>query len=105
VDEYLCVTVRSRPGEAEADFKARLSSFWTHMLRTRQADFEKVYAETTRFEPDGDRLTRKYLVEGSVATLLERELAAAGVEHAPIDRDDVYTKYEAVPPEWMQIEH
>jgi hypothetical protein len=40
-----------------------------------------------------------------VAELLERELAAAGVEHAPIDRDDVYTKYEAVPPEWMQIEH
>ena len=105
MDEYLCVTVRSKPGEAEADFKARLSRFWTHMLRTRQDDFEKVYAETTEFEEEGGRLTRQYLVREDVLGVLERELAAAGVEHAAVDRGDVYTKYEAVPPEWMQIEH
>ena len=30
---------------------------------------------------------------------------AARLGHEPIDRDDVYSKYEAVPPEWMWIEH
>ena len=37
--------------------------------------------------------------------MLESELAAAGLDHEPIDRDDLYSKYEASPPEWMQIEH
>ena len=31
--------------------------------------------------------------------------AAANVGHAPIDRDDTYSKFEAVPPDWMWIEH
>src|SRR5262249_56587762 len=105
VHDYVCVTVRSQPGEAEAEFAARLSRFWTHMLRDRTADFERVYAETTRFEPAGDRLTRQYLAELGVADLLEGELAAAGLEHEPIDRDDLFSKYEAAPPDWMQIEH
>ena len=105
MDEYLCITVLSRPGESEADFKARLSAFWTHMLRTRETDFERVYAETTQFERDGDRLGRKYLVEAEVAPVLEGELRAAGLGHEPIDPDDLYSKYEAVPPEWMWIEH
>ncbi len=105
MDEFLCLTVRSRAGETEPDFSARLSRFWTSMLRTRQTDFEKVYAETTRFERSGDRLTRRYAVEESVVDLLVNELASAGVEHDPVDRDDVYSKYETVAPEWMQIEH
>lgn len=105
MSDYLCVTVRSRPGEAEAAFKSRLSTFWTHMLRHREADFEKVYAETTAFETEAGTLTRQYLVEAEIADLLEREFAAAGVGHDPIDRDDVYSKYEATPPEWMWIEH
>jgi hypothetical protein len=105
VDEYLCVTVRSQPGETEADFKARLSRFWTHMLRNRKPDFEKIYAETTAFEKEGGRLTRKYLVREEVVAVLEPEMAVAAVEHGPIDRDEVYTKYEAVSPEWMQVEH
>ena len=50
MEEYVCLTVLSRPGEAQADFASRLSQFWTHLLRNRKADFEKVYAETTSFE-------------------------------------------------------
>ena len=46
-----------------------------------------------------------YLAEETVVGVLEPELAAAGLEHDPIDRDDVYSKYEAVSPDWMQIEH
>ena len=99
MDEYLCLTVLSRPGEAEGEFKGRLSRFWTHMLRDRKDDFEKVYAETTHFEQAGDRLGRKYLAEGGVVDLLEKELRAAGLDFEPIDRDDGYSKYEAAPPE------
>ena len=105
MDEFVCITVRSAPGESEADFSARLSRFWTHMLRTRLADFEKVYAETTRFESFGGCRTRRYAVEEEVVEVLEGELARAGLQHEPVDRDDVYSKYETVAPEWMQIEH
>jgi hypothetical protein len=105
LDEFVCITVRSNAGESAGDFSARLSHFWTHMLRTRQADFEKVYAETTRFEPADGRLTRRYAVEDSVVDVLLGEMARAGVEHESVDRDDVYSKYETVAPEWMQIEH
>jgi len=105
MDEYLCITVESNPGEPQADFAARLSRFWTHMLRTHKGEFEKVYAETTAFERAGDRLTRQYLVEQGVANLLEQQFAAAGLGHRPIDPDDVYSKYEATPPDWMWIEH
>jgi len=105
VDEYLRLTVLSRPGESQADFAARLSRFWTHMLRQRQDDFEKVYAETTAFEESDQRWSRQYLVEEDVISILEQELAAAGLEHEPIDREDLYSRYEAAPPEWMQIEH
>jgi len=105
MDEYLCLTVFSGPGEAKADFSARLSRFWTHMLRSFQDDFKKVYAEMARFELDGDRHARKYLVLEEVVEILDRELQAAGLDFGPVDRADAYTKYEAVPPEWMQIEH
>ena len=105
MNEYICLTVLSRPGESQADFAARLSRLWTYMLRSRQDDFEKVYAETTAFEQTGDRLTRQYLAEAGVRAVLEIELAAAGVEYEPIDPDDLYPKYEAAPPHWMQIEH
>lgn len=105
MDDYLCITVVSQPGESEGDFSARLSRLWTHMLRNHPDEFEKVYAETTAFGHEGDHLTRQYLAEQSVADLLEREFAAAGVGHEPIDRDEVYSKYEATPPDWMWIEH
>ncbi len=105
MDEYLYITVLSRPQESEAEFKTRLSTFWTHMLRHRESDFEKVYAETIAFEKVQDRLSRKYLVEAEVAPVLEAEMQAAHLEYQPIDPDDLYSKYEAVPPEWMWIEH
>jgi hypothetical protein len=105
VNDYLCVTVVSVPGESQPEFSARLSRFWTHMLRTQPDEFEKVYAETTAFGHEGDRVTRQYLVEDGVVDLLEREFQAAGVEHQPIDRDDTFSKYEATPPDWMWIEH
>ncbi len=49
MDEYVCLTLLSHPGETRADFSARLSRFWTHLLRTQPEDFLKVYAETTGF--------------------------------------------------------
>ena len=103
--DYVCVTVLSNAGESQADFSARLSRFWTHMLRIHKADFEKLYAETTQFERKGDRLSRQYLAEAGAIPLLEEELRMAGVQFEPIDLDETFSKYEAVPPEWMQIEH
>jgi hypothetical protein len=105
MDEFVCITVVSQPGESAAAFSSRLSYFWTHMLRNFKSEFEKVFAETTDFEESGGRRTRKYLAEEEVVTLLEKELQAAGLEHEPVDRDDRYSRYEAVAPEWMQIEH
>ena len=105
MDEYLCLTVLSRPSEPDAEFKARLSAFWTTMLRTRPDDFEKVYAEAVAFERHADRASRRYLIEAGVAGVLEAELPAAGLDHAPLDADDLYSKYEAAPPEWFWIEH
>jgi hypothetical protein len=105
VDDYLCITLLSRPGEAEADFTARLSAFWTHMLRAHPADFEKVYAETSAFEARGKCLARKYLVEADAAPRVEGQLRAQGLDCEPIDAADLYSKYEAAPPEWFWIEH
>ncbi|HEV3143078.1 MAG TPA: hypothetical protein VGZ47_04255 [Gemmataceae bacterium] len=105
MDEFVCITVLSRPGESQADFSARLSRFWTHMLRNRKTDFEKVYAETTRFSQNGDRLGRQYLARMDVIDILESEMQAAGVEFEPLDREDIFSRYEATPPDWMQIEH
>ena len=105
MDEYLCLTVVSRASEPEAEFKSRLSAFWTKMLRERPDDFEKVYAETVAFERHAERVSRRYLIEVGVSRVLEGELAAAGLEFAPLDPDDLYTKYEAAPPEWFWIEH
>ena len=105
MDDYVCITVLSKPDESELDFGARLSRLWTRMLRGHKADFERVYAETAKFEPHKDRLSRKYLAHAAVVPVLEAELAAAELEHEPNDLDDRYTKYEACPPDWMQIEH
>ena len=105
MEEYLCITVLSKPDESQAGFSARLSQFWTHMLRNFQANFELVYAEKCGFESRGDQLARLYLAEEPVADLLEREMSQHNIDHLPLDRDDLYSKYEAVAPEWMQIEH
>ena len=103
--EYLCLTLLSNPGESEAAFKARLADFWTYMLRNRPADYEKVYAEATRFGRIKDQLGRQYLVEEGVIDALVAEFTAHGLAIVPIDPDDTYSKYEATSPDWFQIEH
>jgi hypothetical protein len=105
VSDYVCVTVRSRPGEGADAFGKRLIGFWSDVLRARKPDYERVYAETTRFEPAGDRVTRQYMMEAGVADVIAGEMSRAGIDHDPIDPDDVYSKYEATPPEWFQIPH
>ncbi|HEY3787307.1 MAG TPA: hypothetical protein VGL71_00575 [Urbifossiella sp.] len=105
MDEYLCLTLLSRPGESEANFKARLSAFWSKLLREKPDDFEKVYAEAVRFERTADRLGRRYLIESVVAGELLAALSQAGLEFEPLDTDDIYSKYEAAPPDWFWIEH
>ncbi len=105
MDEYVCLTVRSRPAEPADEFNKRLIAFWSGMIRGRKEEYDRVYAETTRFGSAGDRLSRQYLVAAEVADVLTAELAAAGIDHDPIDADDLYSKYEASPPEWFQIPH
>ena len=105
MDEYVCITVVSQLSESQTDFSARLSRFWTHMLRDRKSEFEKVYAETTQFAKHGDRLSRQYLAQMEAIDILESEMQSAGVQFEPVNRDDVYSRYEATPPDWMQIEH
>jgi hypothetical protein len=105
MDEYLCLTLLSRSDEPEAAFKSRITAFWTAMLREKPDDFEKVYAETVAFEPHAGRLSRNYLIEADAAAVLESALQSAAIDHLPIDPDDLYSKYEAAPPEWFWIEH
>lgn len=105
MDEYVCVTLVGKPSEPEAGFKARLTAFWTHMLRARPDDYETVYAEATKFEREGDAPARRYMVGTAGVAPLAAELTAAGVGFLPVDEDDLYTKYEATGSEWFQIEH
>lgn len=104
-EEYLCVTILARPGEDESAFKTRISEFWSGLVRGNPDLFERVYAETTAFELHHDRLTRKYLVEAEAAGEVSAAMTAAKLDFQPLDPDDLYTKYEAAPPEWFWIEH
>ena len=104
-DEFLCITAVSHVGENEEEFSARLSQFWTHMLRTFPDDFERVYAETIEFEEDDDHVTRQYLCEDAAVDVVLREMKLADIAHQPVDRDEHWSKYEATPTEWWQIEH
>ncbi len=103
--EYLCVTILAKPGEAESAFKTRISEFWSAMVRGNPDLFERVYAETTQFEPHDGRLSRKYLVEADAAVAVTASMTAAGLAFLTVDPDDLYTKYEAAPPDWFWIEH
>jgi hypothetical protein len=103
--EYVCLTLLANPGETEAAFKARLAVFWTHMIRNRKDDYERVYAEATRFGVTDGRVSRQYMVEVDAADVVTAELSANGVAFSPVDADDTYTKYEAASPDWFQIPH
>ena len=103
--EYVCVTIASKPGEATAAFQTRLYAFWTHMLRTKLDDYEKVYAETTQFQTEECCFTRQYLVALDGISNFVAEFRDQGIDFRPIDADDLYSKYEATSPDWFQIEH
>lgn len=103
--DYLCLTLLANAGEPEPAFKSRLTAFWSHLLRTRPDTYEALYAEATGFEQTGGRVSRQYMVEADAAGELAAALRAGGVEVAPIDPDDTYTKYEASGSEWFQVEH
>ena len=104
-DEFLCLTLVASPGESEAAFKSRLVAFWTHMIRNRLADYEKVYSEATEFETEDGKVARRYMVEPAVVPALAAELAGQGIDHLPVDPDDLYSKAEASSSDWFQIEH
>ena len=105
MEDYVCVTVRGTPGEAEGALKSRLTAFWTHMLRARPDDYEKVYAEATSFEASAGTATREYMVQANGVAALLTELTAAGLGYDPPDEDETYSKYEATSPDWFQLEH
>jgi hypothetical protein len=105
LDEYVCVTVRSRANEPADEFNKRLIAFWSGMLRGRKDQYDRVHAETSRFGSANDQLTRQYLVGADVADVLADELSSAEIDHEPIDAADLYSKYEATPPEWFQSPH
>jgi hypothetical protein len=105
VEEYLCLTIRSKEGETAQAFKSRIISFWSDLCKKQPDLFESVYAETSDFEHDGGSFTRKYLVEVDSATEVFEIMNAGGLQPGPMDTEDVYSKYEAKPPEWFQIEH
>lgn len=103
--EYLCLTLLANAGEPEPAFKSRLTAFWTHLLRTQPDAYEALYAEATAFEATGGRVSRRYIMEAAAAEEVAEALRAGGVEVAPLDPDDTYTKYEASGSEWFQVEH
>lgn len=104
-EEYLCLTILAAPGESEAAFKTRISTFWSGIVRQEPELFERVYAETTAFEHDQGRLSRKYLVEAEAAETVVKLMTESQLDPLPLDPDDLYTKYEAAPPDWFWIEH
>lgn len=105
MDEYLCLTVVGRPGEAEPAFKLRLVEFWTHLLRTDPDLYERVYAEGTRFEAAGDRVTRTYMIEPDAVPAVQAALAGQGLGFDAVDPDDLFTKNEVSGRDWFQIPH
>ena len=105
MEEFAGIVLVGRVGEDQDAFSARLSAFWSDMLRQHPDDFEQVYAETTEFEDHDGRPTRMYLVEDDAVDWLCGQLDGADLDMLPVDPDDRHSRYEATPPEWMQIEH
>jgi hypothetical protein len=105
MDEFVCATLLSRTDEPRDAFHLRLAGFWTHMLRTFPDEYARVYAESSESELRLNRIARKYLVGAEIVPLLEQQLSSMGVDHDPMDEDDLYSKFEATPPEWFQVPH
>ena len=105
MDEFVCVTLLANPGEPDAAFQRRLTEFWTHLLRTRPAVYEGVYAEARDYDRDDAVTARRYMVRTDAAGDVAAELAAKAVGVGVIDPDDGYSKAEASSSEWFQIPH
>jgi hypothetical protein len=105
MDEYVSLTLVASPTEHEAAFTSRLYTFWTHMLRKKPDDYEKVYSEAVEYERDGGRISRQYMIQPEVAETLVTELREFCIAHQPINFDDRYSKAEASTNEWFQLEH
>ena len=105
MEEYVCLTICGRSGESEDDFRKRLTEFWTFVLRNHPDDYEKVYAETTRFTKQDDLIARQYMIEVDAVEKIVSLFTAEGFRVEPYDRDDIYNKYEATSPDWFQIPH
>jgi hypothetical protein len=105
VEDFVSVAVLAKSDEPADAFNKRLIAFWSNFLRTFPEQYKRVYAESVRLEAIASTWIRKYLVGVDAADILARELAIAGLAHEPIDAEDVYSKYEAAPPEWFLIPH
>ena len=103
--EYQGIVVVGQENEPESRFSARLSEFWTVILRQHPEQFEGIYAEASEFDSNGNRPTRQYAVDPGVVDFLRELLSGAGIGLMPVDPDETFTRYEAVAPDWWQIEH
>lgn len=105
MDEYLCLTLLGNAGEGEPAFKARLTAFWTLLLRGQPDVYESVFAEARAFGSDAGRVSRAYMIEASAVRAVHDAARAAGVDVLEFDETDVYTKYEASGSDWFQLAH
>ncbi|MCS7023012.1 MAG: hypothetical protein NZU63_14430 [Gemmataceae bacterium] len=103
--EYVCLTLLAEPDESPEAFQGRLTQLWTAVLRQRPDLYEQVIAEAVTFNQHADRLARQYLVALDAIDELLQEIQRQRMAFAPVDRDDLYSRYEASGPEWFQIEH
>ena len=103
--EYLCLTLLARADEPEDVFKTRLTAFWTHVLRTQPDTYDAVFAEAKTFDTTDGHVSRAYMIEADAIDAVTQALVASGVDAAPVDADDLYTKYEASGSEWFQLAH
>ena len=99
------IVVAGHEAEKETQFSSRLSQFWTKILRSHPEQFEAVYAESSEFGCQNGCPTRQYAVDPEVVLFLRDQLEEAGIKLLPVDPDDTYTRFEAVAPDWWQIEH
>lgn len=105
MDEFLCLTLLGTAGESEPVFKARLTAFWTTLLRGRPDVYDAVFAEARAFGSEAGRVSRAYMIEATAAPTVREAASAAGVDSLELDEDDVYTKYEASGSDWFQLAH
>lgn len=105
MEEFARLTIFSRENEPQEQFNKRLIDFWTRFLRGWPEEYKRVHAETARFELRTTRFARQYFLGCEISPLIQRELGSSQVDFESIDEDDLYSKYEATPPEWFQIPH